>query len=338
MRRTAVLLLVWSGLACRASTPSGVPVVALPNGRPGIGFDDLRYSRSLGKLLVPGGRSGKLDLIDPSTRGVTSIDGFSEGIVYFGGHDEGATSADDGRGYIFVTDRTTQKLSVVDPQARKIVGSVALGGSPDYVRFVDPTSELWVTQPNSERIEIFAVSSASPPVLTHTAYVTVSGGPESLIVDPQAGRAYTHLWNGASVAIDVRTRAVGPAWSNGCQGSRGIALDAGRGVLFAACAEGGATTLDTATGSSISHVKAASGVDVVDYSSTLGHLYLSGADSENVAVVAVSKSGQLSVAGTLPGVSGGHCVAADDRGNAYVCDPSNGDLLVLRDPFPSSGT
>jgi hypothetical protein len=39
--------------------------IQLPGGESGIGLDDLRYSRKLGRVLVPAGRTGNLDLIDP---------------------------------------------------------------------------------------------------------------------------------------------------------------------------------------------------------------------------------------------------------------------------------
>jgi len=31
-----------------------------------------------------------------------------------------------------------------------------------------------------------------------------------------------------------------------------------------------------------------------------------------------------------------HCVATDDSGSAYVCDPGKGRLLVFRDPYPAT--
>jgi len=34
---------------------------------------------------------------------------------------------------------------------------------------------------------------------------------------------------------------------------------------------------------------------------------------------------------------GAHCAAADDRGNAYVCDPKRGRLLIVHDTVPPSG-
>ena len=81
---------------------------------------------------------------------------------------------------------------------------------------------------------------------------------------------------------------------------------------------------------------AARGVDVVDYSPSLGHLYLPGQFNGTMAIAAVSATGQLSLLGTTPTVGGAHCVVADDRGNAYVCDPDNGDLIVFADTLPKS--
>ncbi|HKO59300.1 MAG TPA: hypothetical protein VJ276_25765 [Thermoanaerobaculia bacterium] len=45
------------------------------------------------------------------------------------------------------------------------------------------------------------------------------------MIDPHGGRAYTHLWSGTSVAIDLRSRTIIAKWPNGCSGSRGIAYD-----------------------------------------------------------------------------------------------------------------
>src|SRR5262249_18725749 len=62
--------------AVGCSSPDGA-AVTLPDGAPGIGFDDLRYSPTLDRVLAPAGRSGRLDLVDPSTLAVTSIAGLS---------------------------------------------------------------------------------------------------------------------------------------------------------------------------------------------------------------------------------------------------------------------
>jgi hypothetical protein len=66
----------WIALLLLAAC-SSAPAIELPNGSPGIGFDDLRFSARLHRVLVPGGRSGNLALLDPSTHAITTIGGFS---------------------------------------------------------------------------------------------------------------------------------------------------------------------------------------------------------------------------------------------------------------------
>jgi hypothetical protein len=33
-------------------------------------------------------------------------------------------------------------------------------------------------------------------------------------------------------------------------------------------------------------------------------------------------------------VKGAHCATADDRGQVYVCDPENGQILLFKDSLP----
>jgi len=319
-------------------TPS-VKAVALPDGRGGVGFDDLRYDATLDQVLAPGGRTGNVDLVDPSSQAVMPIAGFSAQPRFSGGHDDGPTSADAGHGLIFVTDRTTRRLSVVDPATRAIVASVALASSPDYVRYVAPTGELWVTEPDQEQIEVFTLPDAPKPIPKRAAVIVVKGGPESLVIDPQRQRAYTHLWVGATVAIDLNNRTIVAQWPNGCDGSRGIALDERRGWLFAGCAEGAAGVLDVDhDGQQLSNIRVGAGVDVIDYNPTLAHLYLPGATSATMAIVGVSASGTLSLLGTIATARDAHCVAADTHATAWVCDPDHGQLLQITDSFPAAGT
>src|SRR5882672_7663006 len=95
---------VTDGASTEASGPLVTPV-PLPNGAPGIGFDDLRYAPVLREVLAPGGRSGNLDLVDPDTLAVTAIGGFSISSSFaVGSHTSGTTSADEGSGVLFAID------------------------------------------------------------------------------------------------------------------------------------------------------------------------------------------------------------------------------------------
>jgi hypothetical protein len=152
-----------------------------------------------------------------------------------------------------------------------------------------------------------------------------------LIVDHTRQYAYTHLWEGKTVTIDLHTYAIVKQWSNGCNGSRGIALDEKRGFLFAGCAEGKAVVLDVnKNGLQISDLTTAGGIDVIGYNPKSAHLYLA---SDILSVIGVSSQGKLSLLATGKAAEGAHCTTGDDQGNIWVCDPEHGQLLLYRDKF-----
>ena len=116
-----------------------------------------------------------------------------------------------------------------------------------------------------------------------------------------------------------------------------MAVDAQRGLAFVGCKEGKAVVLDVEHGGKVvGSAPAGAGVDVIAYSGKLSHLYVPGAEAKNLTLLGVATDGQLSLLGTVPTASDAHCVAADDDGSAYVCDPGKGQLLVLRDQYPAS--
>jgi DNA-binding beta-propeller fold protein YncE len=319
------------------TSPPAARAIDLSGGAGGIGFDDVRFAPDLGRVLVPAGHTGRLDLVDPTGFGVTSIGGFSTLPTFPGGHDTGTTSADAGGGVIVAIDRTARLLDVVDPKAGAIVSSARLGGSPDLVRHVSVTREAWVTEPDDERIEVLALSAGDRPAPAHAAFIAVKGGPESLTVDETRGRAYTHLGKGVTVAIDLKSRAVVAQWPNGCGTSSGAALDAAGGRLFVGCAEGKVVVLDLAGGRQLASFAVGASIDHVAYSPSLHHLYVPDTKSATMATLAVSARGDLTLLGSVATVAGTECVTTDDRGHAYLCDPAHGRILVVTDPHPASG-
>lgn len=316
-----------------AAAPASLP---LPGGEGGVGLDDLRFSRELGRVVVPAGRTGRLDLIDPRTRSITSIEGFGRTAASTHGHEDGTTSADAGGGFVFAIDRTDRMLAAVDPRALRIVARAKLGGGPDYVRWVEATSEVWVTEPGREAIEIFRFEPAPTPSLASTGTIRIPGGPESLVVD-SGGRAYTNTFREHTMVVDVRSRAVTARWTNGCVRARGIALDAARGLVFVGCDEGKAVALDSAHGGkTVGSAGTGGGVDSIAYGPRLSHLYVPAGDTATLTIIAVGEAGRLQALGTAPAAAGTHCVAADDQGNVFLCDPRGGRVLVVADPFGSS--
>ncbi len=320
-------------MACAVTTPQGTSV-PVPDGGGGVGFDDLRYSPLLHRVLAPGGRTGRLALVDPDTLAVTTIGGFQASPTFAGGHEDGPTSVDEGEGLLFVTDRTAGTLSAIDPVAGKIVASVRVASTPDYVRYVQATRELWITEPASSQIEIFTL--ADGPTLKVSGAIPIANGPESLVVDQASGRAYTHRWQSASVVVDVHTRAIVAEWPNGCAASRGLALDVARGFFLAGCLDGTLSVLDIAhDGKMLSSLSKGDGVDVIGYDPTRGHVYQAGSACSCLVVLGLSSTGQIDVLGQLDAPATTHCATADDRGHAWVCDPQGGQLFRVDDTFPS---
>jgi hypothetical protein len=336
--RAGVLFAIAVAFACCAS-PDGDAIKMADSG-PGIGFDDLRWSSSLGRVLAPGGRSGILDLVDPDTGAVVAIEGFSKTADYSGGHGDGATSVDEGEGFLFVTDRTTDQLDVVDPVKRIIVARAPLATLPDYARYVAATHELWVSEPSASQIEILTFDAkAVPPALRTVASIPFENGPESLVIDQARGRAYTHHWQATTAGIDVQTRAVFGTWPNGCAASRGIDVEPEHGWVLAACNEGTLTVLDPQNdGRIVASIAAGAGYDVMGYARTTRHAYLAGGACGCLTVIGLSTSGTLGVLGRFDAPSDTHCAVADDRGHAWVCAPSEGGLRRIADRFPSWGT
>jgi len=56
-----------------------------------------------------------------------------------------------------------------------------------------------------------------------------------------------------------------------------------------------------------------------------------------MAIIEISSKGAATVLGTVKTAKGAHCVVADDRDNAYVCDPNRGRLLIVKDTLAPSG-
>ncbi|HYL60711.1 MAG TPA: hypothetical protein VEU51_17735, partial [Candidatus Acidoferrales bacterium] len=164
-----------------------IPIVG---GKGGVGFDDMGYSTDLARVMAPAGRIGAIALIDPFTLKFNWFSGFTRSLKPGIGHDDSVTSASTGPGFMLATDRTARRLYVVNLRTGKIENYAPLAGGPDYVRYVAPTQEAWVTEPEDSRIEVFSLSRHTPPVATHSRFIEVPGGPESLMINVAEKRAY----------------------------------------------------------------------------------------------------------------------------------------------------
>lgn len=338
MRGSLLAIALLIGVVVAHAEPATAPeAIAIPGGRAGIGYDDLQYAPALKRILVPAGRTGTLALIDPATRKVTTIAGFSGAASYRGGHGQGTTSAAELTGFpgfVVATDRGATALRLVDTRSGKLVQSVTLAASPDYVRVVEQTGEVWVSEPGRKQLQVLRIDGKERPRLVPAAILPVPDGPESLVIDPVRGRAYSHTWKDQSYAIDLKTRTVVATWSNGCRGSRGMALDAARGFLFAGCAEGKVTVVRLATLEVVATAITGPDVDSIGYAAATGHLYVPAGGSAELWTFAVAQQGALSLVGKLPTAPDAHTVAFDpDSRSLFIGAPDHGAVLMFRDRF-----
>jgi YVTN family beta-propeller protein len=297
-----------------------------------ITFDDSLYSSKLHKVVVPGAATGNLFLIDPDTLAVSTISGFAKPMAPPNG---GITSVTEGNGLLYVTNQTDNKLYVADPATGMVVYSVALGGSPDYVRYTATTNELWVTEPDVlAKIEILSLKTdVRKP--RHSAYIAIAGGPEGLAIDDMRKVAYTtSMANSMTQVIDLQKRTVTTSWASGCVQPKGILADQPDGLALFGCGEGGASVVNAAQGKAVSRLKALSTADSLGYSPMLRHLYIPGS---NLVVASVSTGGTLSELGKypLPGGATKHALA-DESGHAWVLLPSTGQILRVSDGLQAS--
>jgi hypothetical protein len=107
--------------------------------------------------------------------------------------------------------------------------------------------------------------------------------------------------------------------------------------LFVGCDEGKVIALDVAhDGKRVGSVDTGKGVDIIAYNAKLGHLYVPGGDAKTLTIAGVAANGALAALGSVATAEDATCVAADDANHVYVCDPKQGGLLVVSDPFPAS--
>ncbi len=339
MLAAALVAMVGSLAASVSAAPPtlAAPVpLALPGATGAVHLDDLQYDAGLGRVLVPAAETGNLDLVSPATLEVRAI---PIELTPAQGEEGGAevASAAVGDGFVFTADHGQQRLVAIDARTFRVVASAPLAAGPDYVRFVEDRHEVWVTEPRKAAIEVFALDRGDPPALRAVATIAVPGGPEALAIDLSRGLAYSNHWQQETVAIDLAKRQVAETWSSGCEGPRGLALDAPHGFLYVGCKDGTVTTLDVVHGGKVlSTLQPGEGTDIVAFDPERRHLYVPGARSATLAVLAVSDKGSLSLLGKAPAAEHSHCVTTDLAGGIYVCDPEKGRLLVYRDPFPAS--
>jgi hypothetical protein len=307
--------------------------VDIPNSTDGIPFADLRFSSGLRKVIAPVPTQGSVALIDPDSLAVTEISGFGK-----------VASVDEGRGFIFGVERAAGMMHVADPLLGGVVASVNTTAMPEYVRYVAPTHEVWVTEPTANQIEIFTVPTMGTPTPAPAGTVMIMGGLTGLTIDNTHAIAFTQVTSAMGMLlsnIDVNQRMETARWYSGCSSPGGPpVVDEMRNVVLAGCGMARVVALNAGmmgqpTGSLPLDANP-SALSILAYAPMLGHVYLRGDPGMPVAMVGVSNNGALSMLGEVFAETAGKCMTADDRGYLWVCDSAHGRLLRFNDTYPAS--
>ena len=296
-------------------------IVELPGAAGVIDFDDIVYSRELGRVLIPARQSG-LYLLDPSNSTARRV-----------GRLGSADSADEGAGLVFVLDRDEGTITLLAPEDGRVVRTLNLNAPADYVRYLPDRRELWVTEPaaSPSGIEIFALGSGAIPNPRRTGFIEVPNGPEALILAPRRHSAYTHAGSDL-VAIDIDQRAVRARWPTRCRGTHGFPRVNGQEThVLASCAhDGEVALLDLGSGRALARHAIGGHEALPAYSPATDHFYVRSDPGTKLATLQPTRRGLDRVA-TVDVPRDGHCLTADDRGHYWTCDARGGRILQFGD-------
>jgi DNA-binding beta-propeller fold protein YncE len=308
--------------------------IALPGGPP-VGMDYLAYDPATGRLWVPAGNTGNVDVVDVATGKVTTVSGFPTAPSRRPGRPRmGPSSAAIGDGVVWIGNRANNEICAVDARTLARGACHRLRSMPDGLAYVAATHEVWVTTPGDRAITVVDVSgkSGGPP-----RAITIDGDPEGVAVDAARGLFFTNVEDkDRTLEIDVRTRKVVASWPAGCgaAGPRGLALDEGRRLLFVACTDG-AVARDVGQrgeGKEVGRLKTAGGVDNIDYAPGRNLLFIASGLSGTLTVARVGAGGALSALTSVPTAPGARCVVVSGDGTAFVADSARGRLIMTKPP------
>jgi DNA-binding beta-propeller fold protein YncE len=212
------LLAVIAAAAAAALSSAAIP---LPGGPP-VGMDYLAFDAANGRVWVPAGNTGRVDVVDARTRKVTAVEGFPTAPSPRPGRPAmGPSSATVASDVVWVGNRADRKLCAIDRRGLQRRGCLQLGSMPDGVAYVAATGELWVTTPRDHTVTVVAAAVPGAAVadagLAAAATIAIDGDPEGYAVDDAHGIFYTNVEDkDRTLAIDVRTHAIKATFHPGC--------------------------------------------------------------------------------------------------------------------------
>ncbi|HEY3356091.1 MAG TPA: hypothetical protein VGQ83_22755, partial [Polyangia bacterium] len=204
MRLVTMLLLALAGCGGRAPAPASAPasapaappaapaadglslttrVVRLPGATGVVSLDYLAADRAAGRVWIPAGNTGSVDVLDTRSGALTRIAGFPTAARETRGRARvlGPSSATIGPGVVYIGNRATNEVCVIDAARLQRGACVTLSVAPDGLQYVAATREVWVTAPRDRSIHV--LDARTPGRLTPAGRMAVDGEPVGYAVD-----------------------------------------------------------------------------------------------------------------------------------------------------------
>jgi DNA-binding beta-propeller fold protein YncE len=245
----------------------------------------------------------------------------------------GPSSASVGDGVVYIGNRGTNEVCVVDATSLSLGKCAKVPVAPDCVAYIPSAKELWVTSPHEKTIVIFDASKKE--TLTQKQVSKFEGAPEAFAVDDRRGIFYTNFEDkDRTVAIDIKTRAVKATWTPNCgeDGPRGLVVDVDRNLLVVACTDHLQVLDPKSDGKNLGKMDTGAGVDIIDYAPTTQRVYVASGKTAKLTIAHLGDDGMLSSLATATTAERARNAVVDKSGNAYLVDPSGPRLLVISAP------
>jgi len=312
-----------------AAAATAFRAIALPGASAPVSLDYLAYERGRGRVWVPVGDTGSVDVYDPVGGTFVRVDGFAMAERERDGHKRiaGPSSVAVGDGFAFVGDRATDEVCPVEASTLRKGPCLKLPSSPDGVAYVASRREVWVTTPSSNAVVV--LDASRPGTLTAVGTVTLDGRPEGYASDPRRGVFYTNLEDrNATVAVDLATRAPKATLPVDC-----VAADVEGGFVFVACTDHLVVLDPGHGGAQVGSMDTGPGVDNIDWLAGPRLLYAAAGKAGKLTIAHVDDAGRATLVAAPSSAAGVRNVVAGSDGSAYAADAQNARLLV----FPSPG-
>jgi DNA-binding beta-propeller fold protein YncE len=295
-------------------------------------MDYLAIDRASGRVWVPAGNTGSVDVIEPGGDKITRIEGFPTKEVERNGKKRkvGPSSASIGDGFAYVGNRADSNLCAIDMKALSRGKCMKLASSPDGVQYVAATKEVWVTTPRDKSITI--LDASSPGALKAKGKIALPGEPEGYAIDNGRGIFYTNLEDkDRTLAIDVKARKVVSTWMPGCgeDGPKGLVLDLASTMLVVACTDHIEVMDAGHDGKVLAKLDTGPGVDNLDYVEARHEIFAAAGKAGQLTVAKLDPAGALSSIAVVPTAPGARNGVADANGNAYLTDSAGGRILMV---------